>query len=185
MEAVEANVSFETYCKINPRIIISNEGTIDDSKSTVTMQHVIPPGTRAMSIVMTNMLKFPQKDNIQLICLDIILKSLELQDQESDRKNIDHHNLDLFSNQTFMNSLLQALHTKAFEIRWRAHLLLLKLTHSYKICNCVERSGGCLIILDILKVIDVDEALLVSHDERSVYQLALYTLANLCSKSGK
>ncbi len=147
------------------------------------MQHAIPPGKRAISIVMSNMLKFPQKDNIQLICLDIILKSLELQDQESDRKNTDH-NLDLFSNQTFMTSLLQALHTKEFEIRWRAHLLLLKLTHSYKICNCVERSGGCLIILDILKSIGVDADLLESHDERSVYQLALYTLANLC-KSGK
>lgn len=189
-EAVKADVSFETYAAINPTTVmlpdnsnISFTLTSTDFINETEMQNKtylkkpVSPGAMAMDVVISNMFKFPDNTSIQSMGLDIILKCLH----NPGTNNGEWKELFIDNTNACVTVLLQSFQSKEFGIKWRAHMALMKLTRHHDICKQVERNGGCLSIMNMLIARSADiSQFLVEDGERYVYQLALWTLENLC-----
>ena len=170
----------------------SNHGGIhnanDDSESNqmndVTAIQQGVPGKMAIDIILTHMLSFIKDDNIQLIGLDLILKCLQLHTSHSGHYSTNgstHGSTErtgecsMFVNERCATVLVKLLQSKRkYEVQWRSHVLLMKLTHHYNMCNYLERSGGCHSIMALLNDATYKQ------ENKSVYQMALWILTNLC-----
>jgi hypothetical protein len=125
----------------------------------------ISPGSMGIDIVMTNLWDFPKDESIQLKGLDIILCCLDDDENDNIKSSM------LFMNERFASILIQALGLNEFEVRWRAHTVLMMLSSSHGMCKHIESQGGCERIINILKE---------SSQEDPILQLALWSLSNLC-----
>lgn len=202
-EAITSNVSFETYATMNRDIIIPSTKTKDhidhgsfdndndnDIESDYNMnctrknqQDV--PGKMAIDILLSHMLTFIEDDNIQLMGLTIILKCLHLQTRYlSDSSTNDQVEgstvragaaYSMLVNDRCAIILLKLLQSKRkYEIQWRSHVVLMKLTYHHEICNYFERNGGCDYIMSILS------DLAYKDEYKPIYQMNLWVLTNIC-----
>ena len=126
------------------------------------------PGALGLQLIQSHMLQFPNSENVQLIGLDIILKCL-------DNKNY----LDDFIDKHYASIVLKTIKVRKFEVKWRAYVTLMKLSTSREMCKHIEKQKGCEVILNELKQWFDDKT-----RDKSVLQLALWSLSNIC-KLGK
>ena len=199
-EAITSNVSFETYAAINRDIMIpsttmkdqhsvnSTDIKDDDIESEnmncmrKSQQDV--PGKMAVDILLAHMLTFMEDDNIQLMGLTIIMKCQELQtsyfndnstNASKDGPAYGKGAYSMFVNDCFPTVLVKLLQSKRkYEIQWRSHVVLMKLTHHHELCNYFERNGGCETIMSILSDLKYKE------EYKPIYQMTLWVLTNLC-----
>lgn len=195
-KAVEANVSFETYSIINPKIqelFSRNEMTINETPAIDHGMQINSPGNAAIHIVVQSMIKFSENVRIQFLGVDVLLKYVDRRinqvkkiRQDSDESNHIDFN-DMIVNEECIVAVLRVLKSTEFVIRWRAYYLLMELTSCYStVCEIVNVNGGCDTVVKALGHFSIstskEEVDNDDNDDKNVseLQLVLWILANLC-----
>ncbi len=189
--AVQFRVPFDTYTAINTNInalklisvhkIANNEGSQDACTACTSSRPRQVPGPLGIDTVLSNMLKFPKERHIQLEGLKIILLCIDQHSDETDSS------LDLLMNEECATVLIRILELAMMDsmnncmdldIQWRAHTVIMELSsRSERMCECIAKRGGCRSLMGVLQGLGKEK------DDCSIYQIALWSLSNLC-KSG-
>jgi hypothetical protein len=147
-----------------------------DDNQTISLSNIDIPGPAGIELVLSCMEEFPDNAKVQQNALDVILKSImrikKVEIKCGDGRKIlsERPNCIL----SVLNTFESPFHKRNTSIQWRAITILMEFTmDNQDVCRLIAGGNGCESVLNACKRFRNDSVL---------FQLALWTLSNLCQE---